>query len=78
MGLWVFPEVAHGDHSLGLWGMGEGGGMSLWEAFSTSSFETGVLGFCSQVRHKNLVQLVGLVLNGSQVNSIIMELMGKV
>lgn len=30
------------------------------------------------MRHKNLVQLVGLVLHGPQVRSIVMELMGKV
>jgi len=33
--------------------------------------------FMTQVRHKNLVQLVGLVLHGPQVRSIVMELMGK-
>lgn len=37
-----------------------------------------MIGVYRQVRHKNLVQLVGLVLHGPQVRSIVMELMGKV
>ena len=37
-----------------------------------------LIGSYRQVRHKNLVQLVGLVLHGPQVHSIVMELMGKV
>ena len=33
---------------------------------------------CRHLRHKNLVQLVGLVFLGSKIHAIIMELMGKV
>ena len=33
---------------------------------------------CRHLRHKNLVQLVGLVFLGSNIYAIIMELMGKV
>ena len=73
----------------GVGGEGWGGGhvplINLFPVVSVhacGSFETQLescfLVSCSQVRHNNLVQLVGLVLIGSQVNSIIMELMGKV
>ncbi len=32
---------------------------------------------CSHLRHKNLVQLVGVVFQGSTIQSIVMELMAK-
>ena len=37
-----------------------------------------ICSFCRHLRHKNLVQLVGLVFVGPTVHSIVMELMGKV